>query len=181
MRRLLRRVATNQRGSISIITAVSLPALLGFGGLAVDASLWLRAKNAVQGAADAAASSAAAAAAKNGGGACAGRILAELRAASGSWVSALRLHELTGSLAVGASVAGLRKFGFKIENLCRPKDGKIHSFYRLLLEKPPPSFHREGAGAAQPPAPKEEGTDSRQSELALPKSSPPAPRFGIPD
>ena len=60
--RLLRRLFGNQRGSISIIAAASLPVLLGFGALAVDASLWLRAKNAVQGAADDAASSAAAAA-----------------------------------------------------------------------------------------------------------------------
>jgi Flp pilus assembly protein TadG len=61
LRRLLNRVAANQRGSISIIAAASLPVVLGFGGLAVDASIWLRAKNAVQAAADAAASSAAAA------------------------------------------------------------------------------------------------------------------------
>src|SRR5438105_806845 len=76
LRRLLRRVAANQRGSISIITAVSLPALLGFGGLAVDASLWLRAKNGVQGAADVAASSAAAA---RVAGNVSARILAEAR------------------------------------------------------------------------------------------------------
>jgi Flp pilus assembly protein TadG len=75
-RRLLRRISANQRGSISIITAVSLPALLGFGGLAVDASLWLRAKNSVQGAADVAASSVAAAASA---GNVPARILAEAR------------------------------------------------------------------------------------------------------
>jgi Flp pilus assembly protein TadG len=63
---LLGRLAKNQRGSIGIIAAVSLPALLGFGGLAVDASVWLRAKNGVQGAADAAASSVAAAAVAGG-------------------------------------------------------------------------------------------------------------------
>jgi Flp pilus assembly protein TadG len=50
-------VAKSERGSIAIISAVSLPFLLGFGALAVDASLWVRAKNGVQGAADAAANS----------------------------------------------------------------------------------------------------------------------------
>src|SRR5438093_5969284 len=68
--RLLRRfcrLSANQRGSVGIIAAVALPALLGFGGLGVDVSVWLRAKNAVQGAADAAAMSAAAAAAVAGG------------------------------------------------------------------------------------------------------------------
>ncbi len=59
---LLRRLFESQQGSISIIVAVSFPVLLGFGGLAVDVSLWLRAKNSVQGATDFAASSAAAAA-----------------------------------------------------------------------------------------------------------------------
>jgi Flp pilus assembly protein TadG len=54
------RFSANQRASISIIVAVTLPVLLGFGGLAVDASLWMRAKNGVQGAADAAAFSVAA-------------------------------------------------------------------------------------------------------------------------
>jgi Flp pilus assembly protein TadG len=51
------RLAKSERGSIAIISAVSLPFLLGFGALAVDASLWVRAKNGVQGAADAAANS----------------------------------------------------------------------------------------------------------------------------
>ena len=50
-------LAKSERGSIAIISAVSLPFLLGFGALAVDASLWVRAKNGVQGAADAAANS----------------------------------------------------------------------------------------------------------------------------
>ena len=50
-------LAKSERGSIAIISAVSLPFLLGFGALAVDTSLWVRAKNGVQGAADAAANS----------------------------------------------------------------------------------------------------------------------------
>jgi Flp pilus assembly protein TadG len=60
--KLLGRLSKNQRGSIAIIAAVSLATMLGFGALAVDGSLWLRAKNGVQGAADAAASSVGAAA-----------------------------------------------------------------------------------------------------------------------
>ena len=72
--KLLGRLSKNQRGSIAIIAAVSLPAMLGFGALAVDASLWLRAKNGVQGAADAAASSVGAAAV---GGSSAAHKLAE--------------------------------------------------------------------------------------------------------
>src|SRR6516225_189123 len=55
--RLFGCLAKSERGSIAIISAVSLPFLLGFGALAVDASLWVRAKNGVQGAADAAANS----------------------------------------------------------------------------------------------------------------------------
>jgi Flp pilus assembly protein TadG len=65
--RRFRRLSANQRGSVGIIAAVALPALLGFGGLGVDVSIWLRAKNGVQGAADAGAMSAAAAAAAAGG------------------------------------------------------------------------------------------------------------------
>src|SRR5687767_5112454 len=70
----------NQNGSIAIITAVSLPMLLGFGGLAVDASLWVRAKSLVQGTADAGAASVAAQALWTGGGPCVGRLSAEATA-----------------------------------------------------------------------------------------------------
>jgi Flp pilus assembly protein TadG len=71
--------ARNERGSIGAITAISLAVLLGFGALGVDVSLWLRAKNDAQGAADAAANSVAAAAAV---GNPAGRLTAEANAAA---------------------------------------------------------------------------------------------------
>jgi Flp pilus assembly protein TadG len=60
--RVLRRLCGNERGNISMVAAASLPVLFGFGGLAVDVSLWLKSANSVQGAADAAAISVAAAA-----------------------------------------------------------------------------------------------------------------------
>jgi Flp pilus assembly protein TadG len=56
---LVRRLSRDQRGNIGIITALSLAALMGFGGLGTDVSLWMRAKNNAQSAADAAAMSAA--------------------------------------------------------------------------------------------------------------------------
>jgi len=60
--RTLRRLSRNERGSTSILIAIGLTALLGFAALGVDVSLWLRAKNNAQNAADAAANSAGAAA-----------------------------------------------------------------------------------------------------------------------
>jgi Flp pilus assembly protein TadG len=75
----VRRLSRDQRGNIGIITAISLAALVAFGGLGVDASLWMRAKQDAQGAADAAASSAAAAAAA---GNPSSRILADANAAT---------------------------------------------------------------------------------------------------
>ena len=60
--RVLYRFCGDERGNIVIITAFALPVLIGFGGLAVDASLWLKSANSVQGAADAAAVAVAAAA-----------------------------------------------------------------------------------------------------------------------
>jgi Flp pilus assembly protein TadG len=71
--------ARDERGSVAAITAISLAVLLAFAGLGVDVSLWLRAKNDAQGAADAAANSAAAAAAV---GNIRGRIAAEANAAA---------------------------------------------------------------------------------------------------
>jgi len=56
---LVRRLSRDQRGNIGIITAISLTVVLGFAALGTDASLWVRAKNDAQGAADAAAMSAA--------------------------------------------------------------------------------------------------------------------------
>jgi Flp pilus assembly protein TadG len=77
--RFLRRLSRDQRGSIGIIAAVSLAVLLAFGGLGVDAALWMRAKHNAQGAADAAANSVAAAAAI---GNPASRLTAEANAAA---------------------------------------------------------------------------------------------------
>jgi Flp pilus assembly protein TadG len=71
--------ARDESGSIAIITAVSLAVLLAFGGLGVDAALWMRAKYDAQGAADAAANSVAAAAAI---GNPASRLAAEANAAA---------------------------------------------------------------------------------------------------
>jgi Flp pilus assembly protein TadG len=51
----------DKNGAISTAFALTLPVIIGFGGLAVDASHWLAAKNAAQGAADSAALSAVAA------------------------------------------------------------------------------------------------------------------------
>jgi hypothetical protein len=67
---------------MAILTGISLTVLVAFAGLGVDVSIWLRAKNNVQSAADAATNSVAAAAALAGGGSCSGRILAEANAAA---------------------------------------------------------------------------------------------------
>jgi uncharacterized membrane protein len=77
--RFLWRLSRDQHGSIGIIAAVSLAVLLAFGGLGVDAALWMRAKYDAQGAADAAANSVAAAAAI---GNPASRLTAEANAAA---------------------------------------------------------------------------------------------------
>jgi Flp pilus assembly protein TadG len=77
--RLSRRLSRNERGSMSVIIAIGLMVLLGFAALGVDVSLWLRAKNDVQAAADAAANSVASAAAA---GNPAGRLTAEANAAA---------------------------------------------------------------------------------------------------
>jgi Flp pilus assembly protein TadG len=77
--RLCRFWARDERGSMAILTGISLTVLVAFAGLGVDVSLWLRAKNDVQGAADAAANSVGAAAAL---GNPANRIQAEADAAA---------------------------------------------------------------------------------------------------
>src|SRR5689334_21846349 len=55
-----RRLSRNERGSMSIMIAIGMTVLLGFGALAVDTALWMRARSDAQSAADAAAYSAAA-------------------------------------------------------------------------------------------------------------------------
>ena len=47
----LGRWSRDDRGSMAIITAISLTVLVAFAGLGVDVALWMRAKNNVQGAA----------------------------------------------------------------------------------------------------------------------------------
>jgi Flp pilus assembly protein TadG len=60
--RLFVRLLRDRHGSVGIITAVTLAVLLAFGGLGVDAAIWMKAKNDAQAAADSAAGSVAAAA-----------------------------------------------------------------------------------------------------------------------
>jgi Flp pilus assembly protein TadG len=76
---LCQRLSRNERGSMSVMIAIGLTVLLGFAALGVDVSLWLRAKNDVQAAADAAANSVAAAASA---GNPAGRLTAEANTAA---------------------------------------------------------------------------------------------------
>lgn len=45
----------NKTGNVAVLLALTAPVVLGFAGLGVDVSLWERAKNNVQGAADQAA------------------------------------------------------------------------------------------------------------------------------
>jgi Flp pilus assembly protein TadG len=73
------RLKRDQRGLMSVLIAIGLTVLLGFAALGVDVSLWERAKNDVQAAADAAANSVAAAAAASNS---AGRLTAEANAAA---------------------------------------------------------------------------------------------------
>jgi Flp pilus assembly protein TadG len=73
--------ARDERGSVAILTGISLTVLIAFAGLGVDVSMWLRAKSNVQSAADAAANSVAAAAALPGGSSST-RIQAEANAAA---------------------------------------------------------------------------------------------------
>src|SRR5689334_17562786 len=77
--RLLALWSRDERGSMSVLIAISMAVLLGFAALGVDVSLWLRAKNDVQAAADAAANSVAAAASA---GNPAGRLTAEANTAA---------------------------------------------------------------------------------------------------
>lgn len=63
---LTRRLAADRRGVTAIITGITLSALMGFAGLAIDVSEWLNATRGLQAAADQAAYSAAFAAGTNG-------------------------------------------------------------------------------------------------------------------
>lgn len=60
------------------------------------------------------------------------RILAELKARTGEWVSMDRLYRLSGAHAVHSRVADLRKRGHNITHKNeRTAAGMILSFYRL--------------------------------------------------
>ena len=101
--------------------------------------------------------------------------------ARGGWVSAQYLHGITESICIGSNCSALRKKGYLIENSVRQEGNRKLSWYRLLNvdHAPPPELIRkEGAAAAQRTARVEE---HEQSQLALPESSPPATRYGIPD
>ncbi len=67
------------------------------------------------------------------------QILAVLQSADGRWVSALELHELSGSLCVHSRVADLRKLGHMIVNQTLRRDGRAVSQYRLLARSCSPS------------------------------------------
>jgi hypothetical protein len=67
-----------------------------------------------------------------------GVILSALRQAAPGWISALELHELSGSLATHSRVADLRKAGFTIQNRTRHERGKCISEYRLVAGPPGP-------------------------------------------
>lgn len=54
----LRQLRSDRNGGVAVITAFTIPVLIGFAGLAVDASIWAGSKNTAQGAADSAALSA---------------------------------------------------------------------------------------------------------------------------
>ncbi len=74
-------------------------------------------------------------------------ILGELTTRPGQWVSALRLHQICGSLAVHSRINDLRQRGHQIENRVETVNGKRHSSYRLVISgkelqpqmNPPPS------------------------------------------
>jgi Flp pilus assembly protein TadG len=68
-RRFLTRLARDRRGTVAVILALALFAIVGFAGLGTEVASWYYTKRAMQGAADSAASSAAAelAAATSGG------------------------------------------------------------------------------------------------------------------
>src|SRR5215469_16464494 len=54
-RQLLRKTLRDRKGAISIVTALSLTAVLGFAGLGTEASYWYVTQRTMQGAADSAA------------------------------------------------------------------------------------------------------------------------------
>ncbi len=93
-------------------------------------------------------------------------ILSVLLDANGGWVSALALHERSGSLCVHSRIADLRKQGHVIENRTRREAGRCISEYRYIVgpDSPPKALERAGAVAASESAP----TPTGQAEFPLP-------------
>lgn len=59
-------------------------------------------------------------------------IHAELLAHQGEWVPLLRLHAVSGSMAVHSRINDLRQRGHAIEHRSERVKRMVHSFYRLL-------------------------------------------------
>jgi len=60
-------------------------------------------------------------------------ILRRLQEAPESWVGALELHQLSGSLAVHSRISDLRGRGHDIQQRCEMAQGQTkHSYYRLM-------------------------------------------------
>lgn len=58
-------------------------------------------------------------------------ILAELQLSPGAWVSLIRLHAISGSMAVHSRINDLRQRGHPIEHRNERIKKMIHSSYRL--------------------------------------------------
>ena len=61
-------------------------------------------------------------------------ILAELEANPGAWVSLVRLHAVSGSMAVHSRINDLRQRGHRIEHKNERVKKMTHSSYRLTSE-----------------------------------------------
>lgn len=60
-------------------------------------------------------------------------ILAEIEAIPGAWVSLVRLHAVSGSMAVHSRINDLRQRGHRIEHKNEYVKRMCHSFYRLTV------------------------------------------------
>ena len=61
-------------------------------------------------------------------------ILAELEASAGEWVTLIRLHAVSGSMAVHSRINDLRQRGHRIEQRNERVKRMVHSFYRLTSQ-----------------------------------------------
>lgn len=59
-------------------------------------------------------------------------ILAELQQQPGEWVSLVRLHAVSGSMAVHSRINDLRQRGHAIEHRNQRVKKMVHSSYRLI-------------------------------------------------